>query len=114
MLALAVSRTKTTALELPRFARRVRNHIRTAGHHYPQHLLVNINRCYSVRHVILPARKWQNARQLKLRTVTCYRPSSSDGQRTLIGPKTRVPDQTPSRPRLLQSGNDLSPSSQAK
>jgi len=65
MRALAVARSETPALELQRLADRILYRAVGGGHHHHQHLLVNVNRCYSVRHVVLSARKGQNARQLK-------------------------------------------------
>jgi len=45
-----------------------------------------------------------------LRSLTCYHPSPQKGWRDNDWFKTRVPDQTPSRPRFIQSANRPLPS----
>jgi hypothetical protein len=42
-----------------------------------------------------------------LRSLTCYHPSRREEWRDNDWFKTRVPDQTPSRPRFIQSASDL-------
>jgi len=106
MQTLTVSRSEATALELQCFARGILNLAGCGGHHHHQHLLVDVNRCYSVGHVFLSARKWQKARQLNTHGYVLL--PFLVGRSTHIDRfKTRDPDQTPLRPQLLQSGNDL-------
>ena len=68
---------------------------------------MNINSCYPLTHVFLSARKWQNARQISyalLRAIAL--PHGRATHKDWF--KTRVPDQTPLQPQLIQSGYYLS------
>ena len=78
----------------------------TGDHHHP-HLLVDVDGCYLVRQVVLSGGGSGRSR-VKLNTHPYeLSPFLAESQLSKIGSKKRDPDQTPLRPRLLQSGNDL-------
>ena len=56
-------------------------------HHRDQHLLVYINCSHYLRHTLHSARKWQNTRSKKRRTVTRLQPSARKADVAKIGSK---------------------------
>src|SRR5438445_5579746 len=75
--------------------------------HDHQHFFVYVNSCYLVGHCFLLVWKRQNTRKQATNTVTCYHPSHRDGWRDTDWFKTRVPDQTLTRPHFIQSCHNL-------
>src|ERR1700731_1004500 len=78
------------------------------GDNYGQHLFMNIDTRYSVRHNVPPGRSGEHA-AATLTRVTGYRrsPRGKTTRRPIIRSNTHAPDQTCSRLRLFQCSVDL-------
>src|ERR1017187_9712882 len=109
MIPLAGAGSESAALKLDGFTGRVRDLVTSDCHHHHQPPLVNIDSCYLVRHQ-RPFRRGTAERAIinDYAPLRAHRRSSMERQCRIDWFKTCVPDQTPLRPKLIQSGYDLS------
>src|SRR4029077_8410726 len=105
MLPLQGSASESSALKLDGFASGIFHIVRDRGDHHHQHPFVNINRCYSVRHLYPPGEEVAERATEKYAPLRAYALPQRKDNVTKIGSNTGVPDQTPSRPQHLQSDN---------